>query len=151
MSYNTKNYTEQGGEKTVIGGEVEILGTLTIDDGATVAGVVTAAVVNNLTTTASGKALDARQGKALNDKITALTPVNALDSESTAAPLAAAQGKALKDLVDAKYTAANATEAAAGLVKQSAPVEEATGDAPTAAQFNALLDALKAAGIMAAE
>ena len=25
MSYNTKNYTEQGGEKTVIGGELEIL------------------------------------------------------------------------------------------------------------------------------
>ena len=24
MSYNTKNYTEQGGEKTVIGGELEI-------------------------------------------------------------------------------------------------------------------------------
>jgi hypothetical protein len=25
MSYNTKNYTEQGGEKTVIGGILEIL------------------------------------------------------------------------------------------------------------------------------
>mgnify|MGYP000925106546 FL=1 len=25
MSYNTKNYTEQGGEKTVIGGTLEIL------------------------------------------------------------------------------------------------------------------------------
>lgn len=25
MSYNTKNYTEQGGEKTVIGGELMIL------------------------------------------------------------------------------------------------------------------------------
>ena len=24
MSYNTKNYTEQGGDKTVIGGELEI-------------------------------------------------------------------------------------------------------------------------------
>ena len=24
MSYNTKNYTEQGGEKTVIGGTLEI-------------------------------------------------------------------------------------------------------------------------------
>ena len=27
MSYNTKNYTEQGGDKTVIGGEVDITGT----------------------------------------------------------------------------------------------------------------------------
>jgi len=33
MSYNTKNYTEQGGEKTVIGGE------LVIEEGATVTGL----------------------------------------------------------------------------------------------------------------
>ncbi len=32
MSYNTKNYTEQGGEKTVIGG------TLEIKEGASVTG-----------------------------------------------------------------------------------------------------------------
>lgn len=35
MSYNTKNYTEQGGEKTVIGG------TLEIKAGATVMGLAT--------------------------------------------------------------------------------------------------------------
>ncbi len=121
MSYNTKNYTEQGGEKTVIGGEIEILGTLTIDNGATVAGVVTAAVVNNLTTTTTGKALDA------------------------------AQGKALKTLVDAKYTAANASISTVGLVKMAAAVPEADGATVTAAEFKALLDALKAAGIMATE
>ena len=121
MSYNTLNYTEQGGEKTVIGGEIEILGTLTIDDGATVSGVVTAAVVNNLTTTTTGKALDA------------------------------AQGKELKTQVDAKYTAANATDEVAGLVKQAANVPEVgDGDTLTAADFNALLDALIDAGIMAA-
>lgn len=33
MSYNTKNYTEQGGEKTVIGG------TLEVKEGATVTGL----------------------------------------------------------------------------------------------------------------
>lgn len=33
MSYNTKNYTEQGGEKTVIGGTLEIL------EGASVIGL----------------------------------------------------------------------------------------------------------------
>lgn len=32
MSYNAKNYTEQGGDKTVIGG------TLVIEEGATVTG-----------------------------------------------------------------------------------------------------------------
>lgn len=35
MSYNTKNYTEQGGEKTVIGG------TLEIKEGASVTGLPT--------------------------------------------------------------------------------------------------------------
>ena len=39
MSYNAKNYTEQGGEKTVIGGEVEIKGKLKIDEGAEVEGL----------------------------------------------------------------------------------------------------------------
>lgn len=34
MSYNTKNYTEQGGDRTVIGGELNITtgGKLTFDD-----------------------------------------------------------------------------------------------------------------------
>ena len=43
-----------------------------------------------------------------------------------------------------------ATAAVRGGVKQAAKVSEATGDSPTAAEFKALLDALKAAGIMAA-
>ena len=40
MSYNAKNYTEQGVEKTVIGGELEILpgATIKADEGATVEG-----------------------------------------------------------------------------------------------------------------
>ena len=52
MSYNTKNYTEQGGEKTVIGG------TLEIKEGAVVTGLPildnqaasTAATVEDLVT-----------------------------------------------------------------------------------------------------
>lgn len=43
----------------------------------------------------------------------------------------------------------NATTGAPGLVKQSAVVPEATGENVTQAEFKALLDALKAAGIMA--
>ena len=39
MSYNVKNYTEQGGEKTVIGGTVEIQGTLEFDEDAAVTGL----------------------------------------------------------------------------------------------------------------
>ena len=40
MSYNAKNHTEQGGEKTVIGGTLEILpgATIVADEGATVEG-----------------------------------------------------------------------------------------------------------------
>lgn len=36
---NAKNYTEQGGDKTVIGGTLEINGTLDIKEGATVTGL----------------------------------------------------------------------------------------------------------------
>jgi len=39
MSYNVKNYTEQGGEKTVIGGEIVIDGKLTVADGGQVEGI----------------------------------------------------------------------------------------------------------------
>lgn len=41
MSYNTKNYTEQNGEKTVIGGTLEIKNGATIEvkDGANVVGL----------------------------------------------------------------------------------------------------------------
>ena len=40
MSYSAKNYTEQGGERTVIGGEIEILAGAKIkaDEGAEVEG-----------------------------------------------------------------------------------------------------------------
>ena len=41
-----------------------------------------------------------------------------------------------------------ATKTKAGAVKMAAKVSEAAGSAPTAAEFKALLDALKAAGIM---
>ena len=42
-----------------------------------------------------------------------------------------------------------ATKTKAGAVKMAAKVNEAAGTAPTAAEFKALLDALKTAGIMA--
>ena len=42
-----------------------------------------------------------------------------------------------------------ATKTKAGAVKMAAAVANAAGSAPTAAEFKALLDALKAAGIMA--
>ena len=43
MGYNTKNYTEQGGEKTVIGGEILITGKISVDEGGTAEGFLTPA------------------------------------------------------------------------------------------------------------
>lgn len=77
MSYNTKNYTEQGGEKTVING------TLAFGASAAVTGLPAA------------------------------------------------------------------TATVRGGVKQAAIVAEAAGGTPTAAEFKALLDSLKTAGVMA--
>jgi hypothetical protein len=50
---------------------------------------------------------------------------------------------------DLKTGGATATKTSAGTVKQAAKVSEAAGSTPTAAEFKALLDALKSAGIMA--
>jgi hypothetical protein len=113
--YSCKNYKTNGGDKWVVGG------TLEIKEGASVTGMTTATLVNDLTTGGADKALTAEQGKTL------------------------------KAAVDAKYTAANATTAAAGLVKQSVKVAAAAGEAPTKAEFDALIAALVTAGIMAAE
>lgn len=62
---NVKNYTEQGGAKTVIGG------TLEIQDGASVTGITTATIVNDLTTGGTDKALSAEQGKTLGARVAA--------------------------------------------------------------------------------
>lgn len=48
-----------------------------------------------------------------------------------------------------KYVLPKATTEAIGGIKQAALVPEAAGDTVTQAEFKALLDALKAAGIMA--
>jgi hypothetical protein len=136
MAYNTKNYTEQGGEKTIIGGTLEIPGALDLT-GTTITGAVTAAVVNNLTTTATGSALDAAQGKALKTlvdaRVTTASIVNDLTTGGTTVPLSAEQGKTLGARVAANQTAS---------------VEAST---PTVTEFNALLAKLKAAGLMAAD
>lgn len=85
---NVKNYTEQGGEITVIGGTLQIAagGKLTITEGATVEGVVTAPVVDALNSTSATSALSAKQGKVLNEAIIAKTAANQADS--TAADVA---------------------------------------------------------------
>lgn len=51
------------------------------------------------------------------------------------------------DALDKKLV--NASKTTFGMVKQAAKVDEAAGDNVTKAEFKALLDSLKAAGIMA--
>jgi len=112
MGYTTKNYSTDGGDKFVIGG------TLEITEGASVTGITTATIVDNLTSTDATKALSAKQGKVLKDAASALTTT-----------------------VDGKLTATIAANQAAST--------ETTN--PTVAEFNTLLAALKAAGLMAAD
>lgn len=53
MSYNTKNYTEQGGDKTVVGGILEVL------PGATVTGLPVAEnQADSVATTVAGLVTD---------------------------------------------------------------------------------------------
>ena len=84
MSYNVKNYTEQGGEKTVIGGEIVVEGKITVADGGEVEGITV-----------------------------------------------------------------EATTETAGIVRQAANVALAADEAPTKAEFDALINALVEAGLMA--
>lgn len=70
MSYNVKNYTEQGGEKTVINGEIIINGKLTVSENAEVSGVEKSPYTLNLATptTIGGvkEALNVKESSATN-------------------------------------------------------------------------------------
>ena len=129
MSYNTKNYTEQGGEKTVIGGELEVRGTLTVKDGAIVAGITGVAEAATSTKLGGIKAATKDSGDTVEVKI-----------DATSSKLYVPTYPVLPE---------KATTETAGIVKQAANVPNATGEAPTIEKFNALLDALIEAGIMA--
>jgi len=128
--YTAKNHSE-GPDKLVIGG------TLEIEEGASVTGMTTATLANDLTTGGADKALTAEQGKTLKTQVDAKVAtadiVNDLTTGGTSVPLSAEQGKTLSERV-----AAN--------VPQSVEAS-----APTVAEFNALLTALKTAGLMVAD
>jgi len=122
MSYNTKNYTEQGGEKTVIGG------TLEIKEGATVTGLSANPLLMATEETLGGvKAAAAGESDTVEIKI----------------------GEDGKLYASAYPT--DATEQAAGLVKMAANQADSIAEdtATLVTDFNALLSKLKAAGLMA--
>lgn len=123
-----KNYKTDGGNKWVVNG------TLEIGTGASVTGITTATIADNLTTNEAGKALSAKQGvaiKALIDgKVATSAIVNDLTTGGIAVPLSAEQGKTL----------------AGRVAENQADSEE--DSTPTVTEFNALLAKLKAAGLM---
>lgn len=127
MSYNVKNYTEQGGEKTVIGGEIVIDGKLTVADGGQVEGITGVTGAATESTLGGIKAAAKGVGDTVEVKIDSNT------SKLYVAPPALA------------------TEDAAGLVKMAANVAAVEGETVPVEKFNALLAALIDAGIMADE
>ena len=91
-----------------------------------------ASVTIDASLTKTGQAADAKAtGDALNGK----APATHTHTASQITDLPAAPG--------------NATTAKAGLVKQASAVADAVGETPTKAEFDTLLAALRAAGIVA--
>lgn len=131
MSYNAKNYTEQGGEKTVIGGEIVINGKITVSDGGEIAGFTGVAEA------ATAKVLGGVKAAATGEGDTVEVKINTSTSKLYVPTYPVVPGKA--------------TTETAGTVKQAANVALAAGEAPTKAEFNALITALINAGIMADE
>lgn len=125
MSYNALNYTEQGGEKTVIGGTLEVL------DGATVTGITGVAATANATTLGGIKASPRGAGDTVEAKI-----------DSTTSKLYVPTYPTVPE---------EATTETAGIVKMAANVTKITGDTVTVEKFNDLIDALVAARLMADE
>jgi hypothetical protein len=124
MSYNTKNYTEQGGEKTVIGG------TLEIKEGASVTGLSADPLLVATEETLGGvKAAAADEGDTVEIKI-------------------GEDGK-----LYAPTYPTDATESVSGLVKMAANQADSIAEdtATIVTDFNALLAKLKAAGLMATD
>lgn len=121
MSYNTKNYTEQGGEKTVIGG------TLEIKEGASVTGLTSTAAPASEAALGGVKAAAAGEDDTVEVKI----------------------GDDSKLYVPTYPT--DATESISGLVKAAANQADSIAEdtATLVTDFNAMLAKLKAAGLMA--
>lgn len=91
-----------------------------------------ASVTIDASLTKTGQAADA---KATGDALKGKAPTTHTHTASQITDLPAAPG--------------NATTSRAGLVKQAAAVADAAGETPTKAEFNALLAALRVAGIVA--
>jgi hypothetical protein len=132
MSYNIKNYREQGGESWVVDGKLTVNGTLEVDAGATVTGLVDV----SLLVPASASALGGIKAATKGAGDTVECKIDATSSKLYVAPPAAA------------------TADAAGVVKMAANVPELDDSGEplevddVVETVNLLLRKLKEAGIM---
>ena len=132
MSYNIKNYREQGGESWVVDGKLTVNGTLEVDAGATVTGLVDV----SLLVPASASALGGIKAATKGAGDTVECKIDAASSKLYVAPPAAA------------------TADAAGVVKMAANVPELDDSGEplevddVVGTVNLLLQKLKEAGIM---
>jgi hypothetical protein len=85
MSYNVKNYIEQGAERTVIGGEIDITGALKLDG---VEVTATAAQLNKLAAAFTVTVLDGSTGKkaCVTNGVSAITGGTGIAGMTLAAP-----------------------------------------------------------------
>jgi len=113
MSNTCKNYKTDGGDTLVIGGNLQI------EAGASVTGIAVASLIDNLTSTATDKALTAKQGKVLKDaadlKIAANQAANA-----TAAATTLETAEALANALQTDFNALLANLKAAGIMAADA-------------------------------
>ena len=135
MSYNAKNYTEQGGETTHFGGKV------VFSEGATVEGFP-------LEQAGTNKLGGVKIGPGLNVTSAGVASV----APATNAAIGGVKvGSGLNVTDDGVLSAAAATAEAAGVVKMAANQSASTAVdvAGVVADLNTLIVALKTAGIMA--
>lgn len=110
--YNTKNYTEQGGDVTHFGGKVIFEEGCDVEGGSFTEVKTASETEKGIVKIGAGLEVE-------TDGTLSVTPTPDADPDTK------------------------------GLVKQAEAVADCAGDAPTAEEYNALLAALRAAGIIA--
>lgn len=162
MSYNTKNYMEQGGGKLVIDGE------LVVTENATVTGLVDVAQLKKPTATQFGgvKAAAAGEGDTVEVKVAANGKLY-VPTYPEPYELPTATGEELGGVMASEAGEDDTVPCKIGAdgklyvptypvvpeipIAANIPASEATTVELLLADFNALLAALKAAGLMAAD
>ena len=145
MSYTTKNYTEQGGENTVIGGKLTVGegGEIDIKSGAEVSGFpYSAATADKLGAVKVGNGLNVTSGGEMSVKVAAADTLGGVKVgtglSATGEGVLSVKAAAADEIGGVKIAANQAASTAADV-------------AGVVADLNSLIGKLKTAGIMAAD